>query len=139
MFGPKVNANNSNLFQTSNYKPRGQKCVICAEDMYFSPETQTSYCWKGCLKVEDFIDENIKKNNDKSLKDSFLQCLNEHKKVGSISNEGKLNDFANNNNNLAESLENKFNNISALQAIQNLKDFKNAEIWGSGMSPEEIK
>lgn len=113
MFASKNTSNGTNMFQTSNYKPRGQKCVICAEDMFFSPETQTSYCRKGCLKVEDLIDENNKKNNDKSLKDSFLQCLNEHKKVGSISNEGKLNDFGVGNN-VAESLENKFNNISAL-------------------------
>lgn len=88
--------------------------MICSEDMFFSPETQTSYCRKGCLKVEDFIEENNKKNNEKSLKDSFLQCLNEHKKVTNMTQEGKLQDYAIANNNIADSLENKFNNISAL-------------------------
>ncbi len=72
MFAPKNPSNGSNFYQASNYKPWGQKCMICSEDMYFSPETQTSYCRKGCLKVEDFIEENNKKNNEKSLKDSFL-------------------------------------------------------------------
>lgn len=64
--------------------------------------------------MEDFIEDKGKKNPETSLKDSFLQCLNEHKKVSGFGQEGKHQDTVYSVSPIPDTLENKFGNMSAL-------------------------
>lgn len=114
-----------------------QLCMICHEELQFDLDWKVSFCRNGCLKLEDFIKDNLGNQQEENIKKSLI-TNNRETKESLLNTQQVVQKTPLIHQNNVDSLEHKLQNLTSICNGQNLRDFRNQEMKGTNLSSEEI-